>query len=266
MARNILVLWRWSEAVASENYVDFSSVGSQMKVVKKGDRLFICATTEGELYVLGLLEAKKVVREHDRGLRESFGRYRALCRNVGGPFQIIPLGRRKWQLRFVNTDSDRLDPNVKLAMQVRQHRFLSDESADILASLLGEEVATIERERRFLEGERRAANTVRAVRSAALRADAKNRWGTRCYCCGFDFEEFYGDLGQGFAVIHHLDPLGGLNGRPRETSVDDVRIVCANCHYILHRQDPPLHVDDLKRRIGRRWVRWSSGGVRSHSS
>jgi 5-methylcytosine-specific restriction protein A len=70
-------------------------------------------------------------------------------------------------------------------------------------------------------------------------------------------------VGKEFAIIHHLDPLGHSNGQSRETSVEDVRIVCANCHYILHRQDQPLDVDKLKRQISRKWTTWSSKGVKA---
>jgi predicted HNH restriction endonuclease len=232
-----------------------------MKGVKKDDRLFICATIADELYLFGLLQVRKVVKERSHHIQANFGDYRAVCRNLSGNFLRRPLGKRKWQLRFVNTDSDRLNPEVKLALQVRTHRFLSDDSADLLTTMLGETIASVERERRFLEGEQRAAITARSVRSTALRAEAKRRWGTRCYCCGFSFEEFYGALGKDFAIIHHLDPLENSDGQPRETSVEEVRIVCANCHYILHRQAPPLGVDELKRRIAKIWTVWSRGGI-----
>lgn len=232
-----------------------------MKAVHKGDRLFICATSADELYLLGLLQVSRVMKERSAGLRAEFGDYRAVCRNLSGVFKILPLGKRKWQLRFVNTDSDRLDPDVTLALQVRAHRFLSDRSAALLSKMFGEEVAAVERECRFLEGERRAAQVIRNVRNATLRVVAKGRWGTRCYCCGFSFEEFYGPLGEDFAIIHHLDPLGDSDGQARETSVEDVRIVCANCHYILHRENPPLGVDELKRRIGKRWTIWTDEGI-----
>lgn len=234
-----------------------------MKAVNKDDRLFICATAADELYLLGLLQVRKVVKERSPGLQANFGNYRAICRNLSGNFQIIPLGKRKWQLRFVNTDSDRLNPDIKLALQVRSHRFLNADSADLLAKMLGEDVAAVEREHRFIEGERRAIQTIRSVRSAALRVAAKHRWGYRCYCCGFNFEEFYGAWGKDFAIIHHLDALGNSDGKPRATTVEKVRIVCANCHYILHREKEPLDVEKLKRRLARKWTPWSSRGVRA---
>jgi predicted HNH restriction endonuclease len=140
---------------------------------------------------------------------------------------------------------------------------LNDDSACLLAGMLGEDVASAERERRFLEGERRAARLTRSVRSAALRIEAKRRWGPRCYCCGFSFEEFYGPRWREFAIIHHLNPLGNSTGHSRDTSVDEVRVVCANCHYILHGDDPPVRIDHLKRQIAQRWTAWSNQGVQA---
>jgi hypothetical protein len=265
MGRNIMVLWRWSEALACEGDASrqFNPIGSQLRTARRGDRLFVCATVADELYLLGLLKVQEILKERSAVLREQFGDWRARCRNLGGPFKILALGRHKSQLRFVNSQSDRLDPTIKLAMQVRAHRFLSEESAELLERLLGSGVAARERERRFIEGERRAAKMARSVRSAALRLAAKHRWGVRCYCCGFSFEEFYDSPGKDFAIIHHIAPFGKSDGDVRETSVEDVRIVCANCHYIIHRPEETLDVEMLKRRIARRWTNWTEGGIRT---
>src|SRR5438552_14436842 len=121
MARSILVLWRWSEAQRLEGYSRIThSVGGQMKAIAKGDRLFVCATSGGELYLLGLLEVSRDSRKENYApARKKFGSHRAPCRNVGGPFMIAPLGERKWQLRFINTASERLKRGVTLALQLR---------------------------------------------------------------------------------------------------------------------------------------------------
>jgi 5-methylcytosine-specific restriction protein A len=140
---------------------------------------------------------------------------------------------------------------------------LSDQSAKLLTRKLGEDVAAAERERRFIEGERRAVMSSRVVRDPTLRLEAKKQWGLRCYCCGFDYEEFYGPAGKDLAIVHHVNPLGGGNGQARVITVADVRIVCADCHQILHRQDPPLDVDKLKKRLTSRWSKWTARGVHS---
>jgi 5-methylcytosine-specific restriction endonuclease McrA len=51
--------------------------------------------------------------------------------------------------------------------------------------------------------------------------------------CGFDFHAVYGELGRGFAHVHHRHLLAS-NGA-RRTKLSDLAIVCANCHAMIHR-------------------------------
>jgi 5-methylcytosine-specific restriction protein A len=66
-----------------------------------------------------------------------------------------------------------------------------------------------------------------------------------CEACAFDFARVYGSLGEGFAECHHVVPLTELPGR-RVTRLDDLAIVCANCHRILHRARPLMTVLELR--------------------
>jgi hypothetical protein len=102
---------------------------------------------------------------------------------------------------------------------------------------------------------------VQSVRSARLREDTKRRYGLKCYCCGFEFEEFYGEIARDRAIVHHLETFSGTDGSQRVSTVDDVRVVCANCHYVIHFEKKPIHVDDLKTMIAKNWTRWTNAGV-----
>jgi predicted HNH restriction endonuclease len=110
----------------------------------------------------------------------------------------------------------------------------------------------------FLEGEKRAVKGT--ARNPKLREAAKRQWGLKCYCCGFDYEAFYGGVAKGLAIVHHLEPFQQANGKPRKATVKDVRVVCANCHHVIHVENPPIHVDDLKRQISESWTLWSEKG------
>jgi hypothetical protein len=111
----------------------------------------------------------------------------------------------------------------------------------------------------FLEGEKRAVNGT--ARNPKLRAAAKKRWGLKCCCCGFDFEQFYGILGKGLAIVHHLQVFEAANGKPRSATVEDVRVVFANCHYVIHVKKQPIHVDDLKDKLSNSWTPWTENGI-----
>jgi hypothetical protein len=111
----------------------------------------------------------------------------------------------------------------------------------------------------FVEGGLKTA--VATVRSRRLRNEAKEKYGLSCYCCGFKFEDFYGDIARDRAIVHHLETFHGKKGEERNSTVDDVRVVCANCHYVIHLTGEPLDVDVLKERIEKSWSRWTDEGM-----
>ena len=66
-----------------------------------------------------------------------------------------------------------------------------------------------------------------------------------CEACGFDFASFYGDRGRGFAECHHKIPLSELLP-DQPTRLQDLAIVCANCHRMIHRSRPWLTVSEVR--------------------
>src|SRR5690606_9866846 len=71
-----------------------------------------------------------------------------------------------------------------------------------------------------------------------------------CEACSFDFYKFYGELGKGFIECHHLIPLSEID-EATETKLEDLALVCANCHRMLHRAINTLGIEGLKSRISR---------------
>lgn len=66
-----------------------------------------------------------------------------------------------------------------------------------------------------------------------------------CEVCGFDFLVTYGKIGNGFAECHHMLPIADLVPGHR-TRVDDLAIVCSNCHSMIHKSRPMLSISQLK--------------------
>lgn len=56
-----------------------------------------------------------------------------------------------------------------------------------------------------------------------------------CEICGFDYTDIYGELGEGFMECHHILPLSEVD-EEKETKLEDLSLVCANCHRMLHRK------------------------------
>ncbi|WP_259754019.1 HNH endonuclease [Pseudomonas sp. GCEP-101] len=66
-----------------------------------------------------------------------------------------------------------------------------------------------------------------------------------CEACEFDFQKQYGKAGTGIIDVHHVRPLHSL--QPGEkTHLDDLALLCANCHRIVHATRHWLSLEELK--------------------
>jgi 5-methylcytosine-specific restriction protein A len=67
----------------------------------------------------------------------------------------------------------------------------------------------------------------------------------KCEACGFSFGQVYGQRGDGFIEAHHRVPLHQL--RPGvKTRIEDLALLCANCHRMVHARSPWLSIDQLR--------------------
>src|SRR5712692_3379844 len=69
-----------------------------------------------------------------------------------------------------------------------------------------------------------------------------------CDVCGFSFVENYGEIGAEFIEAHHKIPLGRIR-RERNTKIRDIALVCSNCHRMLHRSNPLLKAEKLRKLV-----------------
>jgi 5-methylcytosine-specific restriction enzyme A len=63
--------------------------------------------------------------------------------------------------------------------------------------------------------------------------------------CEFDFHVKYGDLGYKYIECHHRTPLSEFS-KSTKTSLNDLALVCSNCHRMLHRKIDFLTIDGLR--------------------
>ncbi|MBO9712471.1 HNH endonuclease [Sphingomonas sp.] len=94
--------------------------------------------------------------------------------------------------------------------------------------------------RNHLERER-DAGLAASRKAVALLAEGR----LACETCGFDFEAAYGPRGRGVIDCHHLTPLSEYDG-VRETRSEDLALLCANCHRMIHSRRPWLSLDELR--------------------
>jgi hypothetical protein len=64
-----------------------------------------------------------------------------------------------------------------------------------------------------------------------------------CEVCAFNFGIVYGALGRDYCEVHHRTPLH--ESGQTTTKLEDLAILCANCHRMIHRRNPWLTVEAL---------------------
>ena len=69
-----------------------------------------------------------------------------------------------------------------------------------------------------------------------------------CEVCGFDFKDTYGTRGDGFIECHHTVPLHETE-KEITTKLDDLALLCSNCHRMIHRKKKWLTLDELSNLI-----------------
>lgn len=68
-----------------------------------------------------------------------------------------------------------------------------------------------------------------------------------CQICGFDFEKVYGsEPGKDFIEAHHTIAISEMV-HEHKTKVEEIALLCSNCHSMVHRRRPWLGMEDMKK-------------------
>ncbi len=87
----------------------------------------------------------------------------------------------------------------------------------------------------------------KVVELAKQKAFAKNS-NLPCEVCSFSFVERYGEAGARIIEAHHKTPLSQLTGEVK-TRVEDIALLCSNCHRMIHAGPRTLSVDELRQMV-----------------
>ena len=66
-----------------------------------------------------------------------------------------------------------------------------------------------------------------------------------CEVCGFNFTKSYGERGKDFIECHHNKPISEI-GDKGKTKLEDLTLLCSNCHRMIHRKRPWLTIHELE--------------------
>jgi 5-methylcytosine-specific restriction protein A len=103
-----------------------------------------------------------------------------------------------------------------------------------------------EEKKTYTEGTANQITQTRYERNPYARTVCINHYGYSCSVCEFDFEKRFGELGKNFIHVHHLTQVATVGKTYEVDPIKDLRPVCPNCHAMLHRQNPPLTIEELK--------------------
>jgi 5-methylcytosine-specific restriction enzyme A len=135
-------------------------------------------------------------------------------------------------------DAPRLH-NIALAIEANLNEQLSVSDLDEVQEIdEAEEGRILTRAHLVRE---RSRKLVEAKKTAVLRTTGS----LACEACGFDFEVAYGDRGTGFIEVHHAFPIHLLVPGTK-TKQDELHLLCANCHRMIHSRRPWLTLDQLR--------------------
>lgn len=87
-----------------------------------------------------------------------------------------------------------------------------------------------------VEGMARETSVLSRARNGALRHEALRRAAGVCCTCETNFTSVLGGVGLRALQVHHVRQLA-VAQTPRVTRIDELAVVCANCHCMIH-SDP----------------------------
>ncbi|WP_084242866.1 HNH endonuclease [Planomicrobium okeanokoites] len=101
------------------------------------------------------------------------------------------------------------------------------------------------------EGQRITVTVNRYERNPIARTKCIEFHGDSCAVCSLNFGEMYGEVGEGFIHVHHINPMHEIGEKHVIDYDTDLVPVCPNCHAMLHRKvnGKTLTVEELKEEI-----------------
>lgn len=269
-ARHYTLYWKIADFERHDlnRYKEATYAGSlQLKRVHAGDTLWLINVYHGRLFLLGRLRVAGVTpdRQQAQELVNTNkdwheGDYYAIAdkRDVE-PLRENDITELVEQLVYVDMDTP-LRPYPVDAMQFRALRELTSESATLINQVWRDTSQSTldgyldeEDTRTYTEGRLVKRTFQQRERNRQLVEDAKVRaqrlqgaW--VCEACGFNFEAVYGTP---YIEAHHAYQMASLTAET-QTTVNDLHMLCANCHRMVHTETPPMTIETLRRRIEER--------------
>lgn len=101
------------------------------------------------------------------------------------------------------------------------------------------------------EGRRRLVLHLQRERNqTVVRHKKRQAVSLACEVCGFSFGRAYGSAASEYCEVHHLLPFSEVEQTTR-TRMEDLAILCANCHRVVHLHNPPYTLAQVRSLLGK---------------
>lgn len=101
-----------------------------------------------------------------------------------------------------------------------------------------------------IEGRQRLVSHLQRERNQTLiRKKKRQAVSLHCEVCGFSFAQAYGEHAGAYCEVHHLLPLAEAE-QLVTTRLEDLAILCANCHRVVHLRYPPYTLEKVRGMLG----------------
>jgi 5-methylcytosine-specific restriction enzyme A len=177
-------------------------------------------------------------------LNSEFGRY---AKRIAKLYQIHFTPRNEIKNKYWDLFFDGWDDGIKFVWQLKPKLVTALENVGLINEKLYPEELVEETTQELYEGAKRTVVVNSYERNSNARRDCIRYRKAICAVCNFNFEKTYGEIGKGFIHVHHVVPISQIGESYKIDPVNDLIPVCPNCHSMLHRQDPPFSIDELKR-------------------
>lgn len=199
----------WNELERSQKY-SLSSVAYEME---KGDIIYV--RDKGKIIAKGEVTNKYFFDSKRRIIDDN---------DVPWAHQV----EVDWNTDFPAVPINDIGPSMFTVYQLKDKQVEAIETAIRKTFKQVELIEAMEGELTQKEAAFRSRNRM-LIQSKKATSDCK------CEVCDFKFIDTYGELGRDYIVAHHLEPIGKRT-KSTKTTLDDIALVCANCHAMLHRK------------------------------
>lgn len=171
-----------------------------------------------------------------------------LAKAITKHYELLKRGENSSEIKKATDEVNRLEflsfglTNASSALQAIKIDALPE--TDIDANIQGKEGKLLYRTHAYKERDRSFTDRTKK------HFRAKNGGRLICVACDLDPILQYGESGERCIEAHHKIPIEEL--QPGSTTlVDDMAMVCANCHKIIHSKKPCLTIEEVRKILGK---------------